>query len=125
MLLEKPFVRKSIFLRSYSIDFCTITYTFITAYLKNSIMNVILLVSCTLFGCMAYAQQTALSLEGEWRVRLDSLEQGEINGWHLEKSPSGMPLKLPGTLDEAGIGKKSTISPELKRPVVDQLTRKY
>ncbi|HEY8937104.1 MAG TPA: sugar-binding domain-containing protein [Cyclobacteriaceae bacterium] len=83
--------------------------------------------SCCLMlsGSLTYAQELKFSLEGDWRVRLDSLDQGENSGWYKDKNLPGQIVKLPGTLDESGIGTRSNALPELKRPIVDQLTRKY
>jgi Glycosyl hydrolases family 2, sugar binding domain/Glycosyl hydrolases family 2 len=89
-------------------------------------MKVIFLATSFIFACLlSSAQQNALSLEGQWNVRLDSLDKGLSSGWHNELNQNGVSIQLPGTLDEAGLGKRSDTKPELKRPIVDQLTRKY
>jgi Glycosyl hydrolases family 2, sugar binding domain/Glycosyl hydrolases family 2 len=89
-------------------------------------MKVIFLASSFIFACLfSSAQQNVLSLAGEWKVRLDSLDKGLSLGWHNELNQNGVSLHLPGTLDEAGLGKRYNTKAELKRPIVDQLTRKY
>jgi len=71
----------------------------------------------------ANAQSEILSIKGEWHVRLDSLDKGEREKWFNDSS--GMNIHLPGTLDEAGLGRKSQLIVQMQRPIVDQLTRKY
>jgi Glycosyl hydrolases family 2, sugar binding domain/Glycosyl hydrolases family 2, TIM barrel domain len=89
-------------------------------------MKLIFLTTCFIFVCLlSNAQQNSLSLAGEWKVRLDSLDKGLSVGWQNEKTPIGTRITLPGTLDEAGLGNKSLLSAQLIRPIVDQLTRKH
>ncbi len=56
-------------------------------------------------------------LGGEWRLALDPAKAGAKEKWH-EKLPGQATVRLPGTLDEAGIG-------EPGKPSVSTLTRKY
>src|SRR5688572_18885559 len=53
-----------------------------------------------------------LSLNGHWKVRIDSLDKKE----HI--------VKLPGTLDDAGIGYPHKIEPALNIATLAHLTRK-
>ncbi|NER17859.1 sugar-binding domain-containing protein [Spongiivirga citrea] len=69
-------------------------------------------------------QENTISLEGEWQVKLDSLSIGETENW-ANDSFQGLPINLPGTLDDAEIGKPNTLKPELNNYVLSNLTRKY
>ncbi|MEO1009772.1 MAG: sugar-binding domain-containing protein [Bacteroidota bacterium] len=65
-----------------------------------------------------------ISLEGQWQVKLDSLDQGIPENWaasHFE----GQPIQLPGTLDDAGIGAPNRLKPELNNYVLSNLARKH
>ncbi|MCC4211235.1 sugar-binding domain-containing protein [Leeuwenhoekiella parthenopeia] len=65
-----------------------------------------------------------LSLAGLWRVKLDSLDQGKQNNWFAEAF-KGQAIDLPGTLDDAGIGIKDTLTPALNNYVLSNLARKH
>jgi len=77
-----------------------------------------------LTALVARSQDNVLSLQGRWTVSLDSTDRGIENNWQTGKYSSGASIQLPGTLDEAGLGRRSVVTPKLQRPVVDQLTRK-
>lgn len=66
-----------------------------------------ILLSCT----KATAQR--MSLNGKWRVRLDSFDHREYL------------INLPGTLDDAGIGIPNSIQPALNLSTLAHLTRKH
>lgn len=69
------------------------------------------------------AQQQTLDLSGQWSYQLDSLAVGEKEGWQartFEKS-----LRLPGTLDDAGVGKANDLTPKLEKATLLQLARKH
>ena len=63
---------------------------------------------------LSYHKGTAqqLSLNGQWKVRLDSFDKKEYA------------IKLPGTLDDAGIGYPNKIEPALNIATLAHLTRK-
>ena len=75
------------------------------------------------FNCSAPVEN-ALSLEGQWMVKLDSLNVGEVENWAAAVF-QGTPISLPGTLDDAGIGTANTLKPELNNHVLSNLTRKH
>jgi len=69
-------------------------------------------------------EQNILSLEGQWIVKLDSLNLGEKENWAAANF-EGAAIQLPGTLDDAGIGTPNTLEPELNNYVLSNLARKY
>lgn len=76
-----------------------------------------------LLASLACAAQQQLDLSGQWSYQLDSLSIGEKEGWNarlFEKS-----LRLPGTLDDAGVGKANDLTPKLEKATLLQLTRKH
>lgn len=74
---------------------------------------VVLLVGLYGLVISGWSQET-VSLAGEWSVRLN------------EQKTGGQHIHLPGTLDDAGIGKASTLTDEkLNREVLLHLTRKH
>jgi hypothetical protein len=75
------------------------------------------------FNCSAPVEN-ALSLEGQWLVKLDSLNVGEEENWAANNF-EGTTIQLPGTLDDAGIGTPYTLEPKLNNYVLSNLTRKY
>jgi len=48
----------------------------------------------------------AIPLEGAWRVRLDPKREGDTQGWQTQSFSRTM--RLPGSTDEAGLGKRTT-----------------
>jgi len=64
-----------------------------------------------------------IDLSGNWKFALDSTDVGISNNW-FEKELSGS-IKLPGTLDDAGIGNPNKLSPKLEKPQILRLTRKH
>lgn len=65
-----------------------------------------------------------ISLQGNWKVVLDSLNVGTVEAW-ADKTLDGTTIQLPGTLDEAGLGKKNTQVPIMDNSVLWGLTRKH
>lgn len=70
-------------------------------------------------SCQAQ-KDTAINLSGEWELCLDSLNSGDIDQLKFD-----LKVNLPGTLDEAGIGKANKMLPEMKREVMLHLQRKH
>ena len=70
-------------------------------YLIISACLILTFESCT------YPNETII-LEGEWTVVLDSMNVGEQEKWY-ESNLEGVAVNLPGTLDLAGLGKKSDL----------------
>lgn len=79
----------------------------------------------TLFMCLsAAAGAQTLPLSGAWQFATDSLDQGITEGWQNKTFKQS--LRLPGTLDDAGVGNKPTLSADsLTRNVMLMLTRKH
>lgn len=75
------------------------------------------------FNCSTPTENN-INLEGQWTVKLDSLAVGEKENW-ASTNFEGISIHLPGTLDEAGIGKANTLKPELNNYVLSNLTRKH
>ncbi len=65
-----------------------------------------------------------ISLEGEWRVKLDSLDKGFDENW-ADINLEGVQVSLPGTLDDAGIGTPNQLKPELDNYVLSNLARNH
>jgi len=79
----------------------------------------VLLFATTLAG---YSQ--SISLAGKWEVQLDSANKGKKNNWF--KDFSGQQIKLPGTLDDAKIGKSVALDTNtLNKSVLLSLARKH
>ncbi|RYF97508.1 MAG: hypothetical protein EOO07_39560 [Chitinophagaceae bacterium] len=79
----------------------------------------VLLLAITLTG---YSQ--SISLAGNWEVKLDSTNVGKQNNWF--KGFSGQQVKLPGTLDDAKIGKRVALDTTmLNKSVLLSLARKH
>lgn len=92
---------------------------------RNSLQYIFgLLTISMLFGCVQ-ADKSTSNLEGQWIVKLDSLDIGESEKWFNDEFISDLTINLPSTLDEAGIGKKVIKKPELNKDILYQLTRKY
>lgn len=68
--------------------------------------------------------ESVISLAGEWQVKLDSLNIGANENWAMT-GLSGVTIDLPGTLDDARIGKPNTLEPALNNYVLSNLTRKH
>ncbi len=70
-----------------------------------------------IIGWAGQAQaQEAQSLAGEWNFRLDAQKAGDSEKWYDAPLAGGAKIKLPGTMDDAGLGPKNTASPTLAGP---------
>ncbi|NEU07041.1 glycoside hydrolase family 2 [Flavihumibacter sp. R14] len=73
---------------------------------------------------MQVAAQEKLSLAGRWNVKLDSQNEGVKQKWFTQEFEKA--IQLPGTLDDAGIGEKTSLSDEkMEKEVVLKLARKH
>ena len=88
---------------NFFLSFCVLTFFFIqcTPQIENNI-----------------------SLQGKWQVKLDSLNVGVNENW-AAKPFIGTNIHLPGTLDDANIGKPNTLKPAINNYVLSNLTRKH
>lgn len=70
---------------------------------------------CVLFvlSGVAFAGET-VSLAGKWRFALDQSRVGATEEWF--KKDLADSIKLPGTIDDAGLGPKNTVKPTLSGP---------
>ncbi|SIN75351.1 glycoside hydrolase family 2 [Chitinophaga niabensis] len=83
-------------------------------------VSLILLALC----CMLKVQAQTISLEGEWRYRLDAQDKGIKEQWFNQSFENK--LKLPGTLDDAGVGDPATLTADsLNKETLLMLTRKH
>jgi hypothetical protein len=82
-----------------------------------------LLVYLFTLGLQPYAQQ-AMSLAGEWGVRLDEQKTGGQEQWY--RQIFAQKIHLPGTLDDAGIGAPPALTEDsLTRNVLLHLARRH
>ena len=82
------------------------------------------LIICLILPACAAQGQEVIDLKGTWKVRLDSLEVGLQEKWF--NHPFETPIELPGTLDDAAIGDKSSLTTDhLYKEVLLNLTRKH
>ncbi len=88
-------------------------------------LSMFFIITCCLFliGC-AQDFGSSISLDGEWNVKLDSLNKGISEKWQ-NNDLEGRTISLPGTLDDAGIGKPSSLEPALNNYVLSHLNRKH
>lgn len=77
-----------------------------------------------LISCSQETTGNTISLAGEWDVKLDSMDIGEQENW-ARKLENPKNIVLPGTLDDAQIGKPSTLEPALNNIVLSSLNRKH
>lgn len=85
------------------------------------IINTLIIIS--LMGLLASCQSkdtVSITLSGDWQVCLDSLNQDDLG--QLEFN---LMVPLPGTLDEAGVGRKNSVLPEMKRETMLHLKRRF
>lgn len=64
-----------------------------------------------------------ISLKGNWKVILDSLQAGENARW-FQNDLKGDTINLPGTLDQANLGEVNELEPALNNYVLSHLARK-
>ena len=65
--------------------------------------------------CVARATET-VSLAGKWQFRIDEQKVGTAEKWFAAPLASDVKIKLPGTMDDAGLGPKNTKPPTLEGP---------
>lgn len=75
---------------------------------------VLLVVSSTLAASAAAGE--ASSLAGRWRFRLDPDNTGQSEKWYAATLAGDTAVKLPGTMDDAGLGPRNTNAPTLAGP---------
>jgi hypothetical protein len=81
------------------------------------------LIIILLFAATGANAQT-LSLAGKWQYRLDPEDKGIAEAWFNQRFDRS--LQLPGTLDDAGIGKATELTPDsLNKEILLMLTRKH
>jgi len=90
----------------------------------KSISNYLLVVVIAILAACTKPEVKEINLEGEWIVKLDSANVGMSEAW-AEQTLDGTPVQLPGTLDDAGIGKTNTQEPVMDNSVMWGLTRKH
>ena len=90
----------------------------------KSILNYLLIVAIAILAACTKPEVTEIDLAGEWTVKLDSTNVGMSEAW-AEQTLDGIPVQLPGTLDDAGIGKENTQAPIMDNSVMWGLTRKH
>jgi hypothetical protein len=91
----------------------------------NSKLQVFLLVLLgVLFVSCESKIKNSISLDGQWTVKLDSLNLGEKENWAVSRF-EGTAIALPGTLDDAEIGTPNSLKPELNNYVLSNLARKH
>jgi hypothetical protein len=69
----------------------------------------------TVFVGVARAQETR-SLEGQWTFHLDAQRAGINEKWYAASLGGNTTIKLPGTMDDAGLGPTNTKPPTLAGP---------
>lgn len=90
----------------------------------KSIFYFIGVVAMALFAACSKPVGNELNLQGEWNVVLDSLNVGMEENWADQKL-AGDIIKLPATLDDAGLGIQNTQEPVMDNSVLWGLTRKH
>ncbi|MEO0340827.1 MAG: sugar-binding domain-containing protein, partial [Bacteroidota bacterium] len=68
-------------------------------------------------------EATTIDLSGQWLVKLDDSEL-QKNLQTIATELDGIDIKLPGTLDEAGLGNANTLEPALNNYILSHLARK-
>ncbi|TCS85834.1 glycosyl hydrolase family 2 [Anseongella ginsenosidimutans] len=75
---------------------------------------------------LAAGDPPRLSIGGEWEYRLDPENKGLEEKWYVQRFRAEGSLQLPGTLDDAGIGRKPELTADtISREVMLHLTRKH
>ena len=85
--------------------------------MRNTFLLVVIL---SLAACTPSTDK--IDLSGTWTVRLDSADVGIAKNWYGQLWDT--PIQLPGTTDDAGLGIRSSLEPELTKPQLLHLTRK-
>ncbi|MGV8096390.1 MAG: sugar-binding domain-containing protein [Mangrovibacterium sp.] len=85
-----------------------------------SFFALLTIVSVSILGVSGRIEKVhSVPLSGEWELCLDSMKQD------IPQLDFNLKVRLPGTLDEAGIGKQLSMLPEMKREVMLHLQRKH
>ena len=89
--------------------------------MKKNVLSILIA-----FFCLgAFAQNPPISLKGKWTVKLDSLNVGSKENWQ-NSSLGNQSMMLPGTLDNAGIGKAPNLdTTKMTTDILEMLTRKH
>jgi beta-galactosidase/beta-glucuronidase len=82
--------------------------------MKNLLWILILLSGCTV---KQNEISEKLSLSGEWKFRIDSLDQGIENKWYSE--PGQETVRLPGSMAENGKGEEVTLKTDWTGSIFD------
>jgi len=91
--------------------------------MKSILKYLVIVIITVSVGCTKSSVKE-ISLAGEWKVKLDSMNVGMEEGW-AEKKLDGVFVQLPGTLDDAGLGKENTQIPVMDNSIMWGLTRKH
>lgn len=83
----------------------------------------VLLLSCICYGVLQARAQESISLAGQWTVRLDGQKTGEQQQWYKQRFEQT--IQLPGTLDDAAIGKPPVPVAGITKDVMIHLARKH
>ncbi|WP_340112563.1 sugar-binding domain-containing protein [Maribellus mangrovi] len=89
--------------------------------LKYSVL--VLFIAIVFAGC-SKSSVKEINLAGEWSVKLDSMNIEMDERW-ADKRLDDVSVQLPGTLDDAGLGKANTQEPVMDNSVMWGLTRKH
>ena len=90
----------------------------------KSILTFLIALIIIVFSSCTSSSVKEINLEGEWIVKLDSLNVGIDKNWASNKF-NGTTIQLPGTLDDAELGNKNRLQPAMNNYVLSGLTRKH
>ena len=83
-----------------------------------------MIIVCFSFCVVRCLAQNNISLAGTWHFQLDEENIGIEQQWY--KQPFKMTIKMPGTLDDAGIGEPSSLDTNvMEKTVLMKLARKH
>ena len=82
----------------------------------------ILLTFCASDNLAADEDAQTIDLAGDWSCRLDPEKEGVQQKWFGQEFETT--VKLPGSLDENGLGSKVLVKPELTNDILQRLSRK-
>jgi hypothetical protein len=84
----------------------------------------VILISSLCFAAGSAEAQQRISLAGTWQLKLDSANVGVKQKWYNQQFSER--IQLPGTLDDAGLGKSNDLSADkLVKGVLINLIRKH
>ena len=89
--------------------------------MKKSLSIILILTTIILLTSCKSSKIDVLDLSGKWTVKIDSTDVGEKEGWTNQLFKTN--IMLPGTLDDAGLGKANTLESSLSKPQILHLTR--